>query len=204
MKKLVLLPLAALSLSGCINDRASYMIDGHNYGLTVIRDQRFFWDKQLEMSIVAARLPDCQRRHKLPLTAPADTRIELYQTGSATFVIKLSGVMYLVETTTCEGFQKLADVPPNGLGDHLGDFQDKDGKYVFVPVPAPAAPLAPAASGDGGVPAAPAEAGVAPAPVAGQVGGQVAGQVGAPPAAPSAVPATAPSSFGPAVAPAKP
>lgn len=166
MKKLVLLPLLAVLLSACVSDRASYKIDGHNYGLTVIREQRFFWDKQLEMSIVAARLPDCQRRHKLPMTALGDTSIALYQTGSATFVIKLSGAMYLLETTTCEGFQKLSELPPNGLGDYLGDFkEDKEGKYRFVeapPAPAPVVPAAPtvgveapaAASAEAVVPAA--------------------------------------------------
>jgi hypothetical protein len=186
MKKLLLLPLAALLLTGCINDRASYNIDGHNYALTIIRDQRYFWDQKLEMSVVAARLPDCQRRHKLPMTAPAESKIELYQTGSATFILKLSGVMYLVETTTCEGFQKLAEVPPNGLGDHLGDFYEVDGKYRFVATPAAPTPVAPAAA----VGAAP---GVEPA--------------AAVPAAPTAPSAEPPSSFGPAsapVAPAKP
>lgn len=177
MKKLLLLPLAALLLTGCINDRASYNIDGHNYALTIIRDQRYFWDQKLEMSVVAARLPDCQRRHKLPMTAPADSKIELYQTGSATFILKLSGVMYLVETTTCEGFQTLAEVPPNGLGDHLGDFYEVDGKYRFVATPAAPTPVAPAV------------------PV---------GAATADPAAPAAPSAEPPSSFGPASAPVAP
>lgn len=174
MKKLVLLPLLAVLLSACVSDRASYKIDGNNHGLTVIREQRFFWDKQLEMSIVAARLPDCQRRHKLPMTAVGDTAIALYQTGSATFVIKLSGAMYLLETTTCEGFQKLNDVPPNGLGDYLGDFkEDKDGKYRFAeapPAPAAVAPAVPSFGTEGpatvpGDLAAPAAATAAPAVV---------------------------------------
>lgn len=179
MKKYALLPIAAILLSGCINDRASYQIDGHNYALTIIRDQRYFWDKQLEMSVVAARLPDCQRRHKLPMTAPADTRVELYQTGSATFVLKLQGVMYLVETTTCEGFQKLAETPPNGLGDHLGDFEAKDGKYLFTPVPAPAAPVAPPPGTEAPAAAMDAAPGIVPAAV----------PAGAPPSAVASEPA---------------
>lgn len=146
--------LALPVLAGCVDDRASYQIDGRNSAVIVIRQQRWLWDKTAEMAVVAARLPDCQRRHKLGNIPLDDTAVELYQPGSATYVLQVNKQMFLIETTTCEGFQKLTEAPPMGLGPKLGTFEPKGGKYRFVetpeasktPVPADAAPAAPAAA----------------------------------------------------------
>lgn len=173
-------------LAGCVDDRASYQIDGRNSAVIVIRQQRWLWDKTAEMAVVAARLPDCQRRHKLgniPLDA---TEAELYQPGSATYVLQLNKQLFLVETTTCEGFQKLTEAPPMGLGPKLGTFQVKDGKYRFVEnpeaaktqVPAEAAPTAPAPAASAPAPAPVA----APAPAPADSGGTFGAIVETPPA----------------------
>lgn len=160
--------LALPVLAGCVDDRASYQIDGRNSAVIVIRQQRWLWDKTAEMAVVAARLPDCQRRHKLGNIPLDDTAVELYQPGSATYVLQVNKQMFLIETTTCEGFQKLSEAPPMGLGSKLGTFAIKDGKYRFVEnpeatkAPLPASAETAAASGAAPAPVAP----VAPPPAA--------------------------------------
>jgi hypothetical protein len=165
--------LALPVLAGCVDDRASFQIDGRNSAVIVIRQQRWLWDKTVEMAVVAARLPDCQRRHKLGDIPVDDSEVELYQPGSATYVLQVNKKMFLIETTTCEGFQKLSEAPPMGLGPKLGTFEVKDGKYRFVgnpeaaktPVPAEAAPAAAAPMSAAPAAQAPAAATPAPAPV---------------------------------------
>ena len=66
MRAHLLLPLVALPLlAGCMHDAASYQIAGRDHALTLIADQPWFWKPEADLAVVAARLPDCQRRHNL-------------------------------------------------------------------------------------------------------------------------------------------
>lgn len=127
-----LLPLVALPvLAGCVNDSASYQNEARDVSVTLIRQQRWLWDKAVDASLVVARLPDCQRRHRMdPL--PTQARVELWQPGPGTFVLRLDRGMILTESQTCEGWQRLQAEPPGGLGRQLGTFQPEDGKLRFV------------------------------------------------------------------------
>lgn len=127
-----LLSLMALPvLAGCVNDSASYQSDNRDLSVTLVRQQRWVWDKTVDASLVVARLPDCQRRHKMdPL--PPQAKVELWQPGPGTYVLRLDSGMILTETQTCEGWQKLQAEPPGGLGRQLGTFQPEGGKLRFV------------------------------------------------------------------------
>ncbi|MDR0529848.1 MAG: hypothetical protein LBG69_09600 [Zoogloeaceae bacterium] len=127
------LPFAAVfSLTGCINDGASYHADNGRQILSIVRENNFFWEKQVGLSVVVARMPECQRRHFLQKSAPK-AHIELWQPGENTFVLRLGKRMYVAENRTCEGFSALDEEPPGGLGAHLGTFGESDGVFVFVP-----------------------------------------------------------------------
>lgn len=144
-KPLLLLPLLSLPLlAGCINDAAAYRIDGRDHAISVSREQNFFWEKTMKFAVIAARLPDCQRIHLLN-PAPRNTRVELWQPGPGTFVLKQGEAYFLTETQTCKGFQKLAAAPQEGLGDKVGVFEEKGDRFVFTPEPKPVTPPAAAA-----------------------------------------------------------
>ncbi len=147
-KPLLLLPLLGLPfLAGCINDAAAYRIDGREHAISVTREQNLFWEKTVKFSVIAARLPECQRIHELR-QAPRQSKVELWQPGPGTFVLKVGNAYFLTETQTCKGFQKLDAAPQEGLGDKVGVFEEKDDKFVFTPEPKPvAAPEAAAPAG---------------------------------------------------------
>src|SRR4051812_39273099 len=70
--------LAPLLLAGCVNESASYTIDGNDHGLTLIVTQDYFWSRDADVRVIASRLPDCQRQFDLGKTAVADLNVELF------------------------------------------------------------------------------------------------------------------------------
>jgi hypothetical protein len=124
---LLFLPL----LSGCTNDGASYLIDGQRHSISIVRDN-MFWQKQVNLAVVVTRLPDCQRRHPIQQANPR-AHIELWQPGERTYILKIGGNLYVTETRTCEGFARMDEDPPKGLGVQLGTFGQVDGVFSFVP-----------------------------------------------------------------------
>lgn len=133
MKRLALLALAVPLLSACVNDGIGMVIDGPDHAISLVRQQHRFWEKRLELEIVVARLPDCQRRHKLQATALSPAfKVDVYTTAPNTFLLEQGRYLYLTETQTCQGFQQLTEAPPGGKGELLGVFREEQGKLVFV------------------------------------------------------------------------
>ncbi|MDR1350316.1 MAG: hypothetical protein LBJ59_05980 [Zoogloeaceae bacterium] len=120
-----------LLLSGCANDGAAYLIDGQRHAVSIVRDN-LFWEKQVNLALVITRLPDCQRRHAIQKANPK-AHIELWQPGQGTYILKIGQNMYVTETRTCEGFARLDEEPPGGLGAQLGVFGEIKGVFSFVP-----------------------------------------------------------------------
>ena len=150
MSPLKLLPLLLLPLLvACSDQRVTFPIQGSEHALSLIREQRFFWEKKATYTIVAARMPDCMRRHKLGF-APLNARVEVYSPGNNAWILKMTNTMYVVETRTCEGFAKLDAEPEGGIGPLVGIFQTRKGVLEFAPAiqPEAAAPTVatPAAS----------------------------------------------------------
>jgi hypothetical protein len=127
---LLLLPV----LSACSDQRASFQIEGSNHALSLIREQRFFWDKTAVYTIVPARMPDCMRRHKIGPASLA-ARFEVYSPGNNAWILRQGNLMYVVETRTCEGFAKLDAVPEGGMGPLVGSFEVKNDVLQFVAAP---------------------------------------------------------------------
>ena len=140
-KSLIVLMSIMMSsmLAGCVDDSASYLIDGRDHVLTVRRQQPYFWKDQVAVTVLAARLPDCQRLHELASVGPAETlRIDVFASDNNTFNVRMGNRLWQLETNSCEGMTELQDDPNADVGQAVGSFTVKDGKMVFTPVASPA------------------------------------------------------------------
>jgi len=144
---LVLLPC----LVACTDQRATFEIKGSAHALSLIRVTGMFWEKTAEYSIVAARMPDCMRRHAMP-KAGLNAKVEVYSPGNDAWILRQGKQMYVVETRTCEGFAKLDKEPDAGLGAAMGVFEMRNDVLVFTP--APKGTAQPAATPEQGEPSA--------------------------------------------------
>jgi hypothetical protein len=101
MNKRFLPLLLPLLLAGCVNESASHAIGGNDHALTVLVTQDYFWSKQADVRLVAARLPECQRQFDLGRAPVADLNVELFSTGENTFLLRSGDAMWQVETEGC-------------------------------------------------------------------------------------------------------
>ena len=132
-----LIVLMSILLAGCVDDSASYLIDGRDHVLTVRRQQAYFWKDQVAVTMLAARLPDCQRLHELADFGPADNlKIDVFASDDNTFNVRMGNRLWQLETNSCEGMTELQDDPNADVGTAVGSFTVKNGKLVFTPVPA--------------------------------------------------------------------
>lgn len=129
----VLLPL----LAACSDLRATFEIRGSAHSLSLIRITGMPWESQAKYSVVASRMPDCQRRHAMP-EAALTAKVEVYSPGNDAWILRQNGRMFVVETRTCEGFARLDKEPDTGLGELMGVFEMKSGALVFTPAKKPA------------------------------------------------------------------
>lgn len=132
-KTLVL--LTALLLAGCTEDFATYHINGQDHSLTIRRQQRYFWQDKADVSLLAARLPDCQRLHALTSVEPSDQlKVELFASDEQVWNLRVGRQLWQIETTTCSGLTELEYDPRADLGQPAGSFSVRDGKLIFEPV----------------------------------------------------------------------
>ncbi len=126
--------LFLLLLAGCSDLRATFEINGSAHALSLIRVTDMPWQKTAKYSIVAARMPDCMRRHVMS-EAGLNTKVEVFAPGNDAWILRQNGSMYVVETRTCEGFAKLDAVPEGGLGSLMGRFEMRGDNLVFTAAP---------------------------------------------------------------------
>lgn len=133
MKKLALPLLLLPLLSGCINDGIAMRIDGPEHAISLLRGQKVFWEKKMDLEVVVARMPDCQRRFSLePAAVSPSFKVDVYMTGPNAFLLEQGKYLYSVETQTCQKFEKLTAPPEGGKGELVGVFREEGGKLVFV------------------------------------------------------------------------
>lgn len=132
----------ALLLTGCGNDSASYLIDGADHSLTLLRVQPYFWSSAWDLSLVTTREPDCMRRHRLKPASMDGFKVELFHTPEDRYILKQGDNWYITETQKCRLQQ--FKTPPAEAGDLVGAFEVKANKLQFVASSRLAAPAAPA------------------------------------------------------------
>jgi hypothetical protein len=127
MRKLLLL-LAPLLLAGCVDNSATYYIDGNQHALTVRAMQEYFWKKEVTLDLLASRMPDCQRRIPLARLPMPDVEIELFGSGENVYTLRAGEQVWRVETEGCSEME----APEQVTGEPLGLFHlDEHKKLVF-------------------------------------------------------------------------
>ena len=126
MRKLFL--LTPLLLAGCYNDSATFYADSsQEHRLTVRRQQDYFWSEQGRFVLMAARLPDCQRRIDLAELPLEDTTVELFSEGENRWALRAGQQVWHVDTQTCS---LLEDDGP-ATGTKVGDFRAEIDQITF-------------------------------------------------------------------------
>jgi hypothetical protein len=126
MRKFLL--LAPLLLAGCVDDSATYYIDGNQHALTVRAMQEYFWNKDITLDLLASRMPDCQRRIPLGKLPMPDVEIELFASGENVYTLRAGEQVWRVETEGCSEME----APEQVTGEPLGLFHlDEHKKLVF-------------------------------------------------------------------------
>lgn len=122
--------LAPLLLTGCVNDTASYQIEGNDHALTVRVVQDYFWSKQGVVKLTAARMPDCMRQMDLGELPLSGLEIELFASGPNLYTLRAGEETWQVETQGCT--QREAPEANAVTGQALGAFHlDANGKLLF-------------------------------------------------------------------------
>jgi hypothetical protein len=148
MKRSKLLFLTPLLLAGCIQQSASYYIDGNQHTLSLRAEQEYFWKDDVVVKLAAARLPECQRLFPVATLPIENFNVELFSGGDNVYSLRAGKQVWRFETQTCT---QLTDPSQAELGTPLGVFRlGGDKKMVFDKAAAPApAPLLPADSSQG-------------------------------------------------------
>ncbi len=129
-----LILLTPLLLAGCIQDSTSYTINDSRQVLTLRAQQEYFWDDSVTLTLIAARMPDCQRQFKLAKVPADELTVELFAADENVYNLRAGAEVWQVETTGCT---EAAKPDPKALGQPLGSFHlDEQGKLVFEPAAA--------------------------------------------------------------------
>jgi hypothetical protein len=143
MRKSLLLLLTPLLLAGCVKQSASYYAnEERNQTITVRAEQEYVWDKNITLSLVVARFPDCQRAVALDKVPMDDVAVELFSKGEGVYTIRSGAQVVQVELDNCT---QLPEPKQEEMGEAVGIFRigiQKE-KMDFEPLPAPAATPAP-------------------------------------------------------------
>lgn len=127
--RLALLLLTPLLLTGCIKESASYYIDGNRHAISLRAQQEYFWSKDVELRVLASRMPDCQRQLVLGRLPVADLEVELFESAENTYVVRAGEQVLQVETAGCTQLEAPA---AGATGQRLGAFRlDQNKKLVF-------------------------------------------------------------------------
>lgn len=135
----MLLLLTPLLLAGCIKQSGRYYVsDARDHAISVRAEQEYLWDKKITLTVIANRLPDCQRAMSLDKVARDDVAVELFSLGDDVYTIRSGDQLVQFELQNCT---VLATPAPNALGSAVGVFRIGEGdKLDFEPAAAAAPP----------------------------------------------------------------
>lgn len=130
----LLIAAALPALAGCVQDTASYMVDDNrNHAITVARAQKWAWSSGVDVSVIAARQPDCLGGLDVK-DVPRGAELVLHRApeeyAEPIFMLAIEGSYYAVSTQSCR-VQKFAQVPADP-GPEIGRYKEVDGKLQFV------------------------------------------------------------------------
>lgn len=120
--------LAPLLLAGCIKDSATYYINGNEHTITVRATQEYFWRDDVELTLLAARWPDCQRQFVLGKVPVSEMNVELFDAGGNVYSLRAGSRLWQVETRNCG---QLPTPASEALGQPVGAFRIDGEKMGF-------------------------------------------------------------------------
>jgi hypothetical protein len=129
-ESLLLVVFCASLLTGCSSESSSYMIDGGDTALTLLRDKPYLWSGSWEMALVVTHLPECQRRHKLKSAGDGNFKLEVYRPPEGGYILHHGKRWYVAEMRGCQ-LQMYAE-PPSEPGELIGAFEARDEPVRFV------------------------------------------------------------------------
>jgi hypothetical protein len=135
MRRAALGLMLPLLLAGCVNDTASYLVDGsREHTIMLHRLQNWFWRDTVALTITASRMPDCQGGAAIE-DVPRKAALTLYQAppeyAEPIYILDVDGRFYAISTQSCR--VQAFDAPPPDPGRKLGVYEEKDGKFAFTP-----------------------------------------------------------------------
>lgn len=138
MRKTLIL-LTPLLLAGCIKQSNRYYVsETRDHAISVRAEQEYFWSKDITLSVVVARFPDCQRAYQLLRVPAADVAVELFSNGDDIFTIRSDDEVLQVDTQACT---QRPSPPQTALGTPVGVFRIGVGRTMdYEAVAAPAVP----------------------------------------------------------------
>jgi len=140
-----LIALLPLLLTACVRDTATYYVDkgSNQHTLSLRRQQEYFWNDNVNLILVATRMPDCQRQIPLGDALIDDIDIEVFAAPENHWSLRSANQTWQLETNTCALIGEGGAVS----GDKVGSFKvDAANKLIFeeaapaAPAPAPAPP----------------------------------------------------------------
>lgn len=136
---LTLIPL----LGGCsAAETASYLINGAETAITLVREKAYPWDDAYMRSVVVTSRPKCITRYKMPPDNGEIGKVDVYDGGEGYYVLKDKAGQYMTNLADCSMFlveKKIDD--PGELKGHFEMALDQPPRFVPAPVkPKPKAP----------------------------------------------------------------
>lgn len=143
MNKTVLSLVLISLLGGCTSsETASYMVNGAETAVTLLRAKAYPWDDFYMRSVVVTSRPKCITRYKMPPDDGDMGKVEVYDAGEGYFVLKDKFGQYMTNLADCSMF--LVDKKIEDPGELKGNFETSEEQPLhFVPVPAKPKPKAP-------------------------------------------------------------
>jgi hypothetical protein len=132
MKKWMLMVPVLPLLAGCLQDTASYELGARDHAITLVRNQSFPWS-ELSIEAMVMRMPDCNGGGRIE-GVDRESKITLYRAPDEypepIFLLKTGKQVFALSDQSCR-MQKFEEAPDD-LGEKLGQFAEKDGKFQFV------------------------------------------------------------------------
>lgn len=129
---MLLIPLFPL-LAGCFQDTASHSLGARDHAITLMRSQTWPWSSTVDVTVIAARMPECNgggNIEEVPETAEFVLFRAPEEYPEPIFMLKVGQRVFAISTQSCR-LQEFQEKPDN-LGQRLGTFMVKDGKFQFV------------------------------------------------------------------------
>ncbi len=137
---LALIPL----LGGCTSsETSSYLINGAETAVTLLREKAYPWDDHYMRAVVVTSRPKCITRYKMPSDDGDMGKVDVYDAGEGYYILKDKAGQYMTNLADCSMFlvEKKIDDP----GELKGSFSTTPEEPLhFVPAPAKPKPKAPA------------------------------------------------------------